>query len=140
MERKRTGIRASTKKIRRLMRLTGERTAFQESFQSIGDKRKKAMSEYKKMRKQASKEREQYRKRLIKARAKARGTTVAAQERELRNAYGQRKLAQRVKRITGKQRGAPLCSVNAPNNTSDDTRKECNDKLSIEDAFAQVGT
>jgi hypothetical protein len=42
------------------MRLTGETTAFQESFQSIGDKRKKAMSEYKKMRKQASKEREQF--------------------------------------------------------------------------------
>ena len=82
MERKRNGIKASTKKIRRLMRLTGETTAFQESLQTIESKRKTAMSVYKKMWKQASKEREQFGKRLIKARAKARNTTAAAQERQ----------------------------------------------------------
>jgi chemotaxis protein histidine kinase CheA len=97
MEQKRNGIRASTKKIRRLMRLTGKMTAFQENVQSIGIKRKQAMSAYKKVKKQASKEREQLGKQLIKARAKARNTTVAAQERQLPNAFGQRKLAQHVK-------------------------------------------
>jgi hypothetical protein len=140
MERKRNGIRASTKKIRRLMRLTGEMTAFQKTLQSITIHRKMAMSAYKKLKKQASKEREQFGKRLIKARATARGTTVAAQERQLRNAFGQRKLAQRVKRLTGKQRGAPLRSVSAPNEIANGTRIECNDKLSIEKAFTAEGT
>ena len=140
MERKRNGIRASTKKIRRLMRLTGTMTAFQETLHSIGIKRKQAMSAYKKMRKQASKEREQFGKRLIKARAKARNTTVAAQERQLKNAFGQRKLAQRVKRLTGKQRGAPLRSVTAPQHNNTEGRQECSNKRSIEEAFVQEGT
>jgi hypothetical protein len=44
MDRKRNGIGASNKKIRWLMRLTGEMTAFQETLQSISAKRKLAIS------------------------------------------------------------------------------------------------
>jgi hypothetical protein len=109
-------------------------------MQSILVKRKNAMTKYRQLKKQASKERVQFGKRLIKARAKERGTTVAAQERQLRNAFGQRKLAQRVKRLTGKQRGATLRSVNAPHPNNNGTRIECDDKPSIEEAFNAEGT
>jgi hypothetical protein len=61
------------------------------------------MSEYKKLKKAATKEQVQFGKRLMQARAIERGTTFAAQERQLRNAFGQRKLAQQVKCLTGKQ-------------------------------------
>jgi hypothetical protein len=57
-------------------------------------------------------------KRLIKARAKERNTTVEAQATQLKNAFSQTKLAQRVRRLTGKQRGAPLQSVNVPADNS----------------------
>jgi hypothetical protein len=138
--RKRNGIRASTKKIRRLMKLTGIRTAFQESLEAIITKRKAAMSTYKKLKKTSTIEREKFGKRLIQARAKAKGTTIAAQEKQLRNAFGQRQLAQRVKRLTGKQRGAPLRSVTAPHKTETEQRIVCNDKASIEEAFIGEGT
>jgi hypothetical protein len=138
--RKRNGIRASTSKIRRLMKLTGEMTGFQESIPAIVNKKKIAMSEYKKLKKSANKERVKFGQRLMQARATERGTTLAAQERQLRNAFGQRQLAQRVKRLTGKQRGAPLRSVNAPHVTETDQRIECNDKASIEKAFINEGT
>jgi hypothetical protein len=140
LERKRIGVRASTKKIRRLMRVTSEMTAFQLSLPAIQAKRKAAMSAYKKVKKTASTERVNFGKRLMKARAKERNTTVAAQEKQLRNAFGQRKLAQRVKRLTGKQRGAPLRSVDAPADANVVARKECSDKLSIEQAFKAEGT
>ncbi len=97
------------------------------------------MSSYKKLKKKAQQERVLFGKRLIKARAKDRGTTVAAQETQLKNAFGQRQLAQRVKRLTGKQRSAPLRSVTAPT-TNDTVRIDCNDKLSIEEAFIDEGT
>ncbi len=74
--RKRNGIRASTKKIRRLMKLTGIRTAFQESLEAILIKRKAAMSTYKKLKKTSTIEREKFGKRLIQARAKAKGTAL----------------------------------------------------------------
>ena len=97
LERKREGTRASTKKIRRLMHLTGISTAFNESLESILIKRKAAMSRYKGFKKNAHKLRETFGKKLIKARAKARNTTVEVQEKQLRQAFGQRALAQRVK-------------------------------------------
>ena len=137
--RKRNGTRASTTKIRRLMRLTSTMTAFQESLRSIYIKRKKAMSSYRKLKKKATQERALFGKRLIKARAKARGTTVSAQETQLKHAFGQRKLAQRVRRLTGKQRSAPLRSVTAPTEHATD-RIECTEKLSIEEAFIGEGT
>lgn len=142
LDRKRNGIRASTSKIRRLMRLTGEMTGFQETIPSILIKRKTAMSEYKKLKKTANMERVKFGKRLMKARATERGTSLEAQEKQLRNAFGQRKLAQQVKRLTGKQRGAPLRSVNAPQDTNPEQRVEerSNDKLSIEEAFIGKGT
>jgi hypothetical protein len=142
LERKRSGTRASTKKIRRLMKLTNEMTAFQQSLPSIIANRKAAKTRHKKLKKKATQEREQFGKRLIQARAKERGTTAAVQERQLKNAFGQRKLAQRVKRLTGKQRGAPLRSVNAPRENANDAdeRIECHDKLSIENAFIDEGT
>jgi hypothetical protein len=134
--RKRNCIRASTKKIRRLMRLTGNMTAFEHSIPTILMQRKTAMSSYKALKKKSDQERILFGKRLIKARAKERNTTVDAQTNQLKNAFSQRKLAQRVKRLTGKQRGAPLQSVNAPADNSDIERIECIDKLSIKQAFA----
>jgi hypothetical protein len=79
------------------MRLTDEMTAFLESLPSIISKQKAAKMRHKKLKKIAQLERVQFGKRLIKACAKEQGTTVAAQERQLKNAFGQRKLAQRVK-------------------------------------------
>jgi hypothetical protein len=49
--RKRNGIRASTKKIRRLMRLRGNMTAFEHSIPTILIQRKTAMSSYKALKK-----------------------------------------------------------------------------------------
>jgi hypothetical protein len=138
--RKRNGIPSSTKKIRRLMRLNNEMTAFRIPLPAIIIKRKSAMSAYKKLKKTASQEREKFGKQLIKARAKAKNTTVAAQETQLKNAFGQRQLAHRVKRLTGKQRGDPLRSVTAPNPLTPHIRTDCHDKLSIERAFAEEGT
>jgi hypothetical protein len=138
--RKRNGIRASTKKIRRLMHLTGNMSAFEQSIPTIITRQKTSMSSYKALKKKSGQERILFGKRLLKARAKERNTTVEAQATQLKNAFGQRKLAQRVKRLTGKQRGAPLRSVNAPANNSDIDRVECTDKLSIEKAFACEGT
>jgi hypothetical protein len=122
------------------MQLTGERTGFQESLTSIHSKRKQAMSAYKKLKKEATSEQVKFGKRLIQSRAREQGTTIAVQERQLRNAFGQRKLAQRVKRLIGKQRGAPLRSVTAPHETETEQRIECNDKTSIEQAFIGKGT
>ena len=138
--RKRNGVRASTRKIRRLMHITGEMTAFRQPLQSIYGKRKEAMLSYKKLKKSANQERVLFGKRLIQARAKARNTTVKAQETQLKNAFGQRQLAQRVKRLTGKQRNAPLRSVDAPVMNDPLSRMECQDKLSIEQAFVAEGT
>ena len=122
------------------MRLTGETTGIQEPLLAIHSKRKQAMSEYKKLKKEATIECANFGKRLIQARARERGTTIVAQEKQLRNAFGQRKLAQRVKRLTGKQRGAPLRSVTAPHTSERAHRIECNDKESIEQAFIGEGT
>ena len=138
--RKRNGILASTKKICRLMHLTGNMTAFEHSIPIIVKRRKEAMPSYKALKKKSGQERILFGKRLLKARAKERNTTVEAQATQLKNAFGQRKLAQRVKHLTGKQRGAPLRSVNAPVNNSDTDRVECTEKLSIEQAFAHEGT
>jgi hypothetical protein len=77
---------------------------------------------------------------LLKARAKERNATVETQATQLKNTFGQRKFAQRVKRLTGKQRGAPLRSVNAPAGNSNTNWVECTNKLSIKQAFACEGT
>ena len=140
MARKRNGMKSSTKKIRRLMRLTGKNTGLQETLPAIISKQKLAMKAYRKLKKQAVKERESFGKRLIKARAAARHTTVDAQECQLRNALGQRKLAQQVKRLTGKQRGAPIQSVTAPDKNDSENRIECHDKATIKEAFSVEGT
>ena len=95
--RKCNGIFASTKKICRLMRLTGNMTAFEQSIPAIITGRKAAMSSYKALKKKSGQERIIFGKRLLKARAKECNTTVAAQTTQLKNAFGQRKLAQRVK-------------------------------------------
>jgi hypothetical protein len=122
------------------MKLTGVRNAFQEPLDSIISKRKVAMSKYKTLKKVATTEREKFGKRLMQARAKERGTTIAAQEQQLKNAFGQRKLAQCVKRLTGKQRGVHLRSVDAPHDRDSEQRIECDDKTSIEKAFIEEGT
>ncbi len=141
MSKKRNGLRASTTKIRRLMRLTGERRALRISMDAIKIKQKEANSLLKKTKKNADQERTNFGKRLIRARAKARNTSIEAEEKQLKNTFGQRKLAQRVRHLTGKQKGAPLRSVNAPNESNADTeRKECIDKISIEQAFTEEGT
>jgi hypothetical protein len=98
------------------------------------------MPSYQALKKKLGQERVFFGKRLIKARAKERNTTVEAQATQLKNAFSQSKLAQQVKRLTGKQRGAPLRSVNVPANNSNIDRVECTDKLSIEQAFACEGT
>jgi hypothetical protein len=77
--RKRSGIRASTKKIRRLMRLTGNMTAFEHSISTILTRRKTAMSSYKALKKKLGQERIIFGKRLLKARAEERNTTFEAQ-------------------------------------------------------------
>jgi hypothetical protein len=138
--RKRNGIRASTKKIRCLMRLTGNMTAFEHSISTILTRRRMAMSSYKALKKELGQERIIFGKHLMKARAEKRNTTVEAQATQLKNAFSQRKLAQGVKRLTGKQQGAPLRSVNAPADNSNIDRVKCTNKLSIEQAFACEGT
>ena len=118
LARKRSGVTASTKKIRRLMKLTNVMTAFRKSTKEIGIKRKEAMSQYNKLKKNATKLREHFGKQLIKARAKERKTTVEVQEQQLRHSFGQRALAKRVKRLTGKPRNTMRC-VTAPTITVD---------------------
>ena len=104
------------------MHLTGKMKAWKLSIHLIGLKRNAAMSKYRQLKKKSKEERVHFGKRLIKACAKERNTTVAAQETQLKNAFGQRKLAQRVKCLTGKQQGAALRSVNAPNPSNHEVR------------------
>jgi hypothetical protein len=66
-----------------------------------------AMSSYKALKTKWGQERIIFGKRLLKARAKERNSKVKAQATQLKNAFGQIKLAQQVK-LTGKQQGAPL--------------------------------
>ena len=89
LERKKNGTRASGKKIRRLMHLTGVWTAFQETPESITIKQRAAMLKYKGLKKNASKLRKAFGKKLIKARAKDCNTTVEVQEKQLKQAFGQ---------------------------------------------------
>ena len=93
LQRKRNGTRASSKKIRRLMRLTGRMTAFKETSSTIEGKRKAAQTAYNKLKKNASKLRENFGKRLIKARALDKKTTVEVQAKLLKQAFGQRAMA-----------------------------------------------
>ena len=110
------------------MHRTGEMTAFRLTLQPIYDKRTAAMSAYKTLKKTASQERILFGQRLIKAKAKAQNTTVEAQEIRLKDAFGQRKIAQQVKQLTGKQRTAPLHSVYAPDMADPTSRTEFQDK------------
>jgi hypothetical protein len=136
---KREGTRASTKKIRRLMKITGEMTAFRESLSSIKNKQRQAMAAYKKLKKNADTLREQFGKKLIKARAKERKTTVEVQQKQLKQAFGQRALSQRVKRVTGDPRNTMSC-VNAPQANGAGTRVDCIDREAIERACMEEGT
>jgi hypothetical protein len=140
LHRKRNGIKASTKKIRRLMRNTGEMTAFELSLSAIETKQKEARKLLKQINKRDDLERLQFGKRLLKAKAKDKNITIQAQTKQVQNAFSQRKLWQRVNRLTGKQRGAPLRSVTAPTDDDDDVRTDCQDKISIEQAFTGEGT
>jgi hypothetical protein len=115
-------------------------TAFKHSIPTIIMQRKMAMSSYKALKKMSGHERILFGKHPLKARAKERNITVNTQATQLKNAFGQRKLAQQVKRLTGKQQGAPLQSVNAAAGNSNTDRVECTNKLSIEQAFACEGT
>ena len=137
LQRKKNGTRASTKKIRRLMHLTGEMTAFNETSKTIETKRREAQSRYNKAKKEASTLREQFGKRLMIARAKDKKTTIEVEEKQLRQAFGQRALAKRVKRLTGNPRNTMRC-VNAP--SADGTRVDCFDRHSIEQACMGEGT
>jgi hypothetical protein len=139
LERHRNGVPASKKKIRRLMHLTDEMTAFQKTLPEIIAKRRESMSLYKKLKKKATTLREQFGKKLVKARAKERKTTVEVQEKQLRQAFGQRALAKRVKRLTGKPRNTMRC-VNAPPRTGEGPRTDCYDRKSIENACMEEGT
>ena len=140
LQRKRDGTRASTTKIRRLMRLTQEMTAFEVPTPDIAIKRKQAMAHYKKLKKEATKLREKFGKRLMQARATASKTTYAVQEKLLKQAFGQRALAQRVKRITGTPRNNMRC-VNAPiASTGEGPRQDCYDRTDIEKACMDEGT
>ena len=87
--RKLNGTRASKTKIRRLMHLTGIMTAFNDTLPSVIIKRRAAMLKYNKLKKKAGTLREQFGKRLIQARAKDRKTTIAVQEKQLKQAFGQ---------------------------------------------------
>jgi hypothetical protein len=138
--RKRNSVPCSCKQIRRLMKQTNEMEAFRIPLPLIIIKRKAAMLHYKKLKKTSSQEREKFGKQLIKARAKANNTTIAAQETQLKNAFRQRQLAQRVKRLSGKQRSDPLRSVTAPNPTTPSIQTDCQDKVLIEQAFVKEGT
>jgi hypothetical protein len=60
LQRKRDGVKASTKKIPRLMHVTGIMTAFREPLPSIVAKRKEAMSKYNKIKKNAAALRENF--------------------------------------------------------------------------------
>jgi len=93
MLRYKEGTRASKTKIRRLMRLTRVMTAFHETPPTIVVKHKPVMTKYKKLKKEASQLRVQFGKRIIKARAKERKTTEEVQEKQLKQAFGQRALA-----------------------------------------------
>jgi hypothetical protein len=114
-------------------------TAFTETLPSVIIKWRAAMLKYKKLKKQAGTLLEQFGKRLIKARAKDRKTTIEVQEKQLKQAFGQRALAKRVKRLTGLARNTMQC-VNAPNATGDGTRIDCHDRNSIEQACMGEGT
>jgi hypothetical protein len=93
----RNGVPYSVTKLCRLMKLTDEMRAFRIPLSSILVKRKTAMSNYKKLKKTSTQERVKFGKQLIKAHAKAKNTTITAQEKQLKNAFGQRQLVQRVK-------------------------------------------
>jgi hypothetical protein len=118
------------------MRLTGEMTAFQETSRTIEGKRKEAMTAYKKLKKNANNLRESFGKCLIKARAKSRKTS--AQEKMLKQAFGQRSMAKRVKRLTGSRRNTIRC-VNAPLDGDNGVQTDCFDRTSIEAACMQEG-
>jgi hypothetical protein len=122
------------------MRLTGNMKVFEHSIPTIITRRKMAMSSYKALKKKSGQERILFGKRLVKARAKEGDTMVKAQATQLKYAFGQRKVAQRVKCPTRKQPVAPLGSVNAPASNSNINGGKYTNKLSIKQAFACEGT
>ena len=71
------------------MKLTREMTAFSESIPTIEQKLRQAKVTYKQLKKNASILRKHFGRKLIQARAKARKTTVAAQEKQLKQSFGQ---------------------------------------------------
>jgi hypothetical protein len=81
--------------------------------------------------------REAFGNRLMQARAKAKNTTVEVQRKQLSQAFGQRALAQRVRRITGVPRNTMRC-VNSPTDTG--TREDLYDRAAIEQACMDEGT
>jgi hypothetical protein len=122
------------------MKLTKETTAFEVSATEIPAKRKAAMRSYKKLKKEAANLRKKIGKRLVKARAKSLGTTVAVQEKQLKQAFGQRALAQRVKRITSTPRNTMRC-VNAPIAANGaGNGRDCYDRVDIEKACMEEST
>jgi hypothetical protein len=84
------------------MCLTREKEAFKYSLPTISNKRKADMPAYKNLKKKSSQERVLFGKCLIKAWAKECITMVKAKETQLKNAFGQWKITQRVKHFTGK--------------------------------------
>jgi hypothetical protein len=121
------------------MHLTDEMTAFHKTLPEIIAKCKEAMSQYKNLKKKATTLREPFGKKLVKARAKECKTTVEVQEKQLRQAFGQRALVKRVKRLTGKPRNTMRC-VNAPPRTGEGPRTDCYNRKSIETACMEEGT
>ena len=113
-------------------------TAFKETSSTIEGKRKAAQTAYNKLKKNASKLRENFGKRLIKARALDKKTTVEVQAKLLKQAFGQRAMAKRVKRLTGSPRNTIRC-VNAPLDGDNGIRTDCYDRTSIEAACMQEG-
>jgi formylmethanofuran:tetrahydromethanopterin formyltransferase len=80
LEQKHSGTKTSTKKIRRLMKVTGEMTAFNQILVSIEKKLGTAKAKYKKLKKQSFELRVAFGTKLMAARAKERNTTVEVQK------------------------------------------------------------
>ena len=138
LRKKRQGLRASTKKIRRLMRQTKVMTAFTFSITEIEAALLQARQEYKQVKKLAANHRSNFRRRLTTNQARYRGVSADSQKRMTSHTEQQRILARRVRSVTG--RHPERCSFKIldeprPNTT----RRLCTTRPEIEQACMTEG-
>ena len=136
LRKKRTGNRASVKKIRRLMRQCQQMDAMEVSLPVIYQRLTESRTQYKSIKRQASEHRIKFRDRLNRAKAKSRGIPTKSQKTITANTERQRIIARRVRALSDRHSRTAFQLLDEPTPTG---RRLCQDKVSIEQACMNEG-